>query len=348
MVDPVEIKLDEIETHVLKTQADVDRLMRDFSKPDYKAAGKAAGMGFPEAGGGGGFMDQLAKAMGGKGGALGAGMAGGMAAGGIMALVQIIGEAISNSKILMTVLGTIGQALGLLIDVILLPFLPILTTGIIWLFQGIMLFHKLWSGIWSAKTFQNLVKGIEAVSSFLAKGISSYLNTQMKFIGEGADMVWGVLKWIYDLATSNGIAGLAITIALGPVGLLLNWLWNCIKDNETVKFTINFILGAAGDVLTWLMNAVTNGIKIALEFTNSTVSAATKGVQDLGSQAQGAANDPLGWLGGAVDTVVNTAVNTASGGVVNNFHFPGYIGTKADLTKAIADAQRQQQYRQNP
>ena len=104
----------------------------------------------PSSGSGGGFFDQIIKAItgGGKGGGMmGAGVAGGMAAGGIMALVDIIGDAVSNSKILTTVLGTIGQALGLLIDVILLPFLPILITGIIWLYQGIMQFYKLWNSV---------------------------------------------------------------------------------------------------------------------------------------------------------------------------------------------------------
>ena len=135
-MDNIEVKLDEIEEHVLKTQADVDRLMRDFSKPD-KAKDILGGM----PGGGGGMFDQIIKAItgGGKGGGMmGAGVAGGMAAVGIMALVDILKDAVSNSKILTTVLGTIGQALGLLIDVILLPFLPILITGIIWLYQGIM------------------------------------------------------------------------------------------------------------------------------------------------------------------------------------------------------------------
>ena len=101
MVD-VLVKLDEIETHVLKTQADVDRLMRDFSKPDK---GKELLAQLPS--GGGGFMEQVIKAIsGGKGsGIMSAGLAGGAAAGGIMVLADVIKEAIGNSKILMTLLG---------------------------------------------------------------------------------------------------------------------------------------------------------------------------------------------------------------------------------------------------
>ena len=109
MVDPIEIQLDEIEQHVLKTQADVDRLMRDFSNPDSnKQILASSGIG----GGGGGFMDQIiGKITGGKGaGLLGAGGAAGLAAAGIMKLADIIGDAIAQSKILTTVFGTIGKA----------------------------------------------------------------------------------------------------------------------------------------------------------------------------------------------------------------------------------------------
>jgi len=300
MVDPIEIQLDEIEIHVLKTQADVDRLMRDFSKPDYKAASKAAGMGFPEAGGGG-FMDQVIKAIGGKGGALGAaGLAGGAAAAGIMILADVIKEALSNSKILTTVLGTISKALGLLIDVILLPFLPILTVGIIWLFQGIMLFHKLWSSIWTSKVIQNLVLGIKTVSDFLAKGISSYFNTQFQFVGAGADMIWTVLQWSYNLATSNGVIGLSLAIVLGPVGLLLNWLWNVVKGNEIVQFSLNFVLGAAGDVLYWLMSVVSTGIRVQLDFINNATQAVTSGVSGAAEAVGGAISNPGSWLEGVM------------------------------------------------
>ena len=169
MVDDVLVKLDEIEEHVLKTQADVDRLMRDFSKPD-KAKDILGGM----PGGGGGFFDQIIKAItgGGKGGGmLGAGAAGGLAAAGVMELVSILKEAVSNSKILTTVLGTIMQALGLLIDVILLPFLPILVTGIIWLYEGIMLFYKVWSTTVKTLT-EALTKLTTALGASSSGGIS--------------------------------------------------------------------------------------------------------------------------------------------------------------------------------
>ena len=109
------------------------------------------------------------------------GIAGGMAAGGIMALVSIIGDALSNSKILTTILGTVGQALGLLIDVILLPFLPILITGIIWLYEGIMIFYKFWNGIWSGKTIQTIGSALSTLGTDPCKRYRGIAATRYKF-----------------------------------------------------------------------------------------------------------------------------------------------------------------------
>ena len=176
-MDNIEVKLDEVEEHVLKTQADVDRLMREFSKPD-KAKDILGGM--PS--GGGGMFDQIIKAITKQlPESIQVGIAGGMAAGGIMALVSIIGDAISNSKILTTVLGTIGQALGLLIDVILLPFLPILITGIIWLYEGIMIFYKFWNGIWSGKTIQTIGSALSTLGTDPCKRYRGIAATRYKF-----------------------------------------------------------------------------------------------------------------------------------------------------------------------
>ena len=344
-MDNIEVKLDEIEEHVLKTQADVDRLMRDFSKPD-KAKDILGGM----PGGGGGMFDQIIKAItgGGKGGGMmGAGVAGGMAAVGIMALVDILKDAVSNSKILTTILGTIGQALGLLIDVILLPFLPILITGIIWLYQGIMQFYKLWNGIWSSKAMQLIGSGLATVGGILAKGISAFFNVQFGLLGSGAAIIWKVLTWLWGIVTGGGILSLSLAFILGPVGVLLDWIYDVATGKTTIKATINFLLGTVGDILTWLYNAVTSGIKISLDFvSNLASSAGLGGVSSAVNDVESAISNPIGWVGGAINTV-ESAASSAAAAVTNVFNFPNYVGSKADITKAVNDANRQQQYRTN-
>lgn len=118
-----------------------------------------------------GQVEQQQKAAtggGGLGGAAAAGGVAGAAAAGMFLLVQAIDKAVKQSKIVSTVQETIGKALGLLIDVVLMPFLPILTMGIVWLFKGIMLFHKLWSDIWDSKVIHMMKDGLQTLAGLLA------------------------------------------------------------------------------------------------------------------------------------------------------------------------------------
>lgn len=340
MVDPIEIKLDEIEEHVLKTQADVDRLMRDFSKPEK---GKEILAQLPSSGGGG-FMDTLiGKMTGGKGaGMMAAGGMAGLAAAGIMKLADILGEAVSNSKILTTVLGTIGKALGLLIDIILLPFLPILTTGIIWLFQGIMAFHRLWSSIWNSKVIQDVKMWLEKLSGFFATGVSAFFKIGFDFLGDKAAEVYQVLKWVYDLAVTGGNALVNIVFSsLGFVWDVLSWLWHIVTTNIMNNINIGFsVLGEAWEFLKWLWNTIlSGGANLAINLTSGFENAASS----VGKSVVGAASDPLGWLGGALNQIggaVGGAASTASTIVIQ-----GYTDQK--LVKTIEDIQRRQNNRYN-
>jgi hypothetical protein len=358
MVDPIEVKLDEIEDHVLKTQADVDRLMRDFSKPEK---GKELLAQLP-GGGGGGFLSQVMGAMGGGkgGGIMGAGLAGGLAAGGIMALVDILKEAVSNSKILATVLGTIGKALGLLIDVILLPFLPILTTGIIWLFQGIMLFYKFWTGVWSGKTFQLLKDGIVSLGTAIAKGIGGLLSLGINFLGAAGNTIWSFLQWVWDIATKGAAAVISLAFsAAGIVYDLLKWLWDTIVKFSTNTVSLTFsVLGAAYDFLKWLWDTITTGgANLVINLTQGASSAVSSAVSGAGSLLSGAGNFLSGLLhfdqGGTVPgtgpqlAVVHGGENItpAGQGGGHTFNFYGYDDAK--LKKSVENILRQQNNRYN-
>jgi hypothetical protein len=324
MVDPIEIKLDEIDSKI-------DQLAY---APKYKSSYE---------------IDEMMKSKGSGGtAAMSAGLAGGAAAGGVMALVQVIGEAVSNSKILMTVMGTISKALGLLIDVILLPFLPILTTGIIWLFQGIMLFHRLWSQIWSSKVMQTIGKGLEILAGIFAKGIMDHLTLGIGFINAATSMAWTVIEWIWNLATSNAVVNIALALALGPVGILLNWLYSVITGNETpsMKLVLS-VAGTAMDFLTWLWNTITSGgANLVINVTDS----ASKSVSSAASAVGSVASDPLGWLGGAANSLANGGAmgplgQAAAAVGTSIFNFNGYDDAK--LRKSLETLLRQQNNRYN-
>jgi len=349
MVDPIEIQLDEIEQHVLKTQADVDRLMRDFSKPE---TGKDLLAQLPGGGGGGGFFDQIiGKIAGGKGaGLLGAGGAAGLAAAGVMKLADIIGDAISQSKILTTVFGTIGKALGLLIDIILLPFLPILTTGIIWLFQGIMAFHRLWTSIWNGKVFQDLKDGVTSLGTALGKGLEGLLTLGIDVAKGAASKAWDCILWIYGLVTEGMGAAIDLTFsAAGAVYDFLKWLWDTVVALTTNTISMNFsAAGAVYDFLKWLWETITSGgANLAINITESVGKAAAGAAGAVGS----AASDPLGWLGGVAsggwlgggETSTPSANKTTSSN--QTIVIQGYTDQK--LVQTIENLQRRQNNRYN-
>lgn len=287
------------------------------------------------------------------------GIAGGMAAGGVLALAEILGDAISQSKILTTIFGTIGKALGLLIDVILLPFLPILITGIIWLYQGIMEFHKLWSGIWSAKTFQNLVSGVSALGTAIAKGIGGLLTLGINFLSGAASAAWSVLQWIWGLATKNTAINLALSFLLGPVGLLLNWLYFIITGKQTPTMTLMMqVAGAAVGFLQWLWNTITSGgANLVVNVTQSAgnvVSGAMNSVNSMLSSAGGFLSNLLHFDSGGTVPGTGPQLAVVHGGETitpkgqasgHTFIFNGY--NDAQLQRSVENILRRQNNRYN-
>ncbi len=361
-MDNIEVKLDEVEEHVLKTQADVDRLMRDFEKPD-KAKDILGGM--PSSGGG--FLEKLIGKLSGKGGIMSAGIEGGMAAAGVIALVKVIGDAISNSKILTTVLGTIGQALGLLIDVILLPFLPILITGIIWLYQGIMQFYKLWS-----TTVKTLGDALNKLTAALGTSSVGGIGSTAAGLALGGGLITTVVAAILTglgaaILASPALAALALVVVgaltaaiilvLTPLAYKLGQVVGKMVYDAGYQF--GGLVVSAGKAFGTFLSGIPTTISNALNgiwktisdfFSNigtMIVNAITSGINSsVGKAGGGAVNDVGNWLTGAENTIGGVA-SSAAAAVTNVFNFPNYVGSKADITKAVNDANRQQQYRTN-
>ena len=316
----------------------------------------------PSSGSGGGFFDQIIKAItgGGKGGGMmGAGVAGGMAAVGIMALVDILKDAVSNSKILTTILGTIGQALGLLIDVILLPFLPILITGIIWLYEGIMTFYKFWNGIWSGKTIQTIGSALSTLGTILAKGIGGLLQLGINFLGAAGSMIWNFLQWLWGIATAaRGIELSLLFNIAGAIWNFLQWLWNVTSGIRGAEFSLLMSIGgAAASFLQWLWNTITSGgANLLINLTSGVSNAASSAGSWLSGLESGIGNLLHFDQGGVVPgsgpqlAVVHggetvTKAGQSTGNITINAN--NYVGSKTELMKVVTDALRQNQYRYN-
>lgn len=291
------------------------------------------------------------------------GIAGGLAAGGIMALVSIIGQALSNSKILTTILGTIGQALGLLIDVILLPFLPILITGIIWLYQGIMIFYNFWNGIWSGKTIQTIGSALSTLGTILAKGIGGLLQLGINFLGAAGSMIWNFLQWLWGIATAaRGIELSLLFNIAGAIWNFLQWLWNVTSGIRGAEFNLLMSIGgAAASFLQWLWNTITSGgANLVINLMSGASNAASSALSGAGSWLSGLESGIGNLLhfdqGGVVPgsgpqlAVVHggetvTQAGQSTGNITINAN--NYVGSKTELMKVVTDALRQNQYRYN-
>jgi hypothetical protein len=113
--------------------------------------------------------------MGGLGQAAMAGGVAGIAAGATLALVDALKEGTKQSQILNMVTGTIAKALGLLIDLILLPFLPILVWGIINLFKTILWLGNLWGNF--VKSIERWIAALLGHQKPLAKNMQPPMDT---------------------------------------------------------------------------------------------------------------------------------------------------------------------------
>ena len=82
---------------------------------------------------------------GGMMGALGMGAAAGAAAGGVMALTKVMSQMVKQSQIISKFLGTLSKLFGMLIDLVLLPFIPLLVMVILGLTNVILKATAAWN-----------------------------------------------------------------------------------------------------------------------------------------------------------------------------------------------------------
>ena len=108
----------------------------------------------------------------------------------------------ANSKILGAIFKTVGDLLGLLVDLVLLPFLPILIWVIMGLITAILAFGKVWA---EAMKFLGIGVSDEDKTKTIDKAIAEYDETPIgkaqKAIEEwvaGVGKQWDILKTAWD------------------------------------------------------------------------------------------------------------------------------------------------------
>jgi len=125
----------------------------------------------------------------------------------IDALEAVLTEAVNNSKIMATLDREISKALGLLVDLILLPFLPLLVGGIIQLYMAILGFGNLWN-----KGVLDIDASIQAFILAIGLGPSKSKDPTKDLIV----MALGILSVVVFVVATAILTGLAAAILAVP------------------------------------------------------------------------------------------------------------------------------------
>ncbi len=221
---------------------------------------------------------------GGMANALGLGAVAGMAAAGIMLLVKVLKDALSQSKIASAFANTLNKLLGLLIDVILLPFLPILIIVILGLTSGILALHNLISGLTPATVPTVLTtKPINDVGqaaigpvgfdigrwigeNFTDKIIQSFIDGYQKIVA-AAQLTW--TQWVnaFNLTWTqwvnafnddwNALTGWINTNVVVPIEKLWKGIADWFDTNVTTPIK-NLWKGIVDGLFGWFTNLYNN------------------------------------------------------------------------------------------
>jgi len=159
------------------------------------------------------------------------------------ALTSVIETGIKNSKIVQTFTKKVGEALGLLVDLILLPFLPILIWALIGLFKAVLWLGDMWKKFVAAS-------GIDKVGNAAGEFLSDTKQngekkTTLDRVLDFSNLLKAWMKFIQidlPLAILFGLAYLVIEIGKGLWALgtdigkaLADGLWSVMpqfmKDN---------------------------------------------------------------------------------------------------------------------
>ena len=273
------------------------KAMEDFAKAKAAYGGPAN------------LQQIFAKALGGEGlyKTMRVGGAFGMGAGVGLALVGILAKGLQQSKIANKIGETLGKALGLLIDMILLPFFPIFITVLMWLFKGIMAFGKWWREIWDTIKKEGLLGLIKLGIEFaLITSPLAWMVNLVRIMLFGtpeekqkvfemsvsiANFLWGAFEWL-----------------LKP---LLEWAFGAGKDTrKTLEFGLSFLDSLIPDWLKWLVKYFILPFPIALTFD-----VIPNVVKQAGEALSNAGNTASNWFEGFM-----------SGGWIPHLAGGGYIG----------------------
>jgi phage-related protein len=252
-MDNIEVELEEVKGLSKENLRLLEKMSRSMERDTEKTIKSAIKETISTmSGGSSGFLDQAIKSLTGGsklGGALAAGGAAGLTAAAVMELVTVLKDMVKNSKIASTVQNQINSALGLLLDLVLLPFLPLLVFGIIQLYSAILGFGNWWKTVWD---------------TIKKEGLIGLVKLGLQWIWDTL-VAWeqALLKWLFGEETlGQKVVDLAIAFST-----LLGGIFGYIGE-KVIGTILDFIFGegtydkAKQAVLNILASLIDGGIAI--------------------------------------------------------------------------------------
>jgi len=262
--------------------------------------------------------------------------------------VGVLLMAVGNSKILNTVFGTIGKMLGFLMDVILLPLMPIFILLVRWLYQLIIQFRNFTKNL-SLKSlleFGFLINPITGVPAWTLKliqwalgegAIQTAINFSIGVLQGAGDWLWSVAKWIFfgTVKAVNSVINFAISVGslftgflagVASFGLsLLQWLWGYGQGPAISQIAISFIANPVGWLWSFIQSLWSGGKSLY------NIAAGSLGLPKLDSGGTVIETGMAVVHRGETYSGVNGNGQAATGSGGNTYTFNNYGQTKTEL-----------------
>lgn len=219
-------------------------------------------------------------------GLLGAGLAAGAAAASFLMLGKVMKDMVQQSKIANTLQKSVNKSMGLLVDLVLLPFLPVLTFGIIQLYTAILGFNNWWQTVWNTIKKEGLFGLIKLGLDWVWGKVDEWIQNLIKWFFGPETPAQKAIDVVIGLATVAG--GFFAWLGDKVIGAVIDFIFGQGTMDKVKTVTLNLALGFLGDPAGWLAYAVgyvfgatLHVLKDVLTLTLSIINGTIKSVWDF-------------------------------------------------------------------
>jgi hypothetical protein len=167
-----------------------------------------------------------------------------------IALEKVMEAMVKESKILNTVMNFFNKTMGLLMDLILLPLLPILIWAMLGLVKAVLGFNSWWNSVWNTIKKEGLFGLIDLSLKWLLDTLYAWAD--------------GLLNWLFSDKPLNKKIELPIFITLDAASAIWGWFLDGIFGKGTtenlkrlIQLQIDVFLGTIGLMASMLYDWIT-------------------------------------------------------------------------------------------